>query len=194
MGPELTNGGMIAGAYCFGNTLQTNFFTTSPNSSLGQLQNYESVSKLNTSYNGRIEEGLYGWWCPEDLSENNFRPPDYWNNPTDPCPGMVISGIYSPNTTITAPRILRIEVVTVYEIQSNSTYFKSEVVAGGQDIIDDVNRSLASQPHFMPNASHTQWLKDFWNGTKKGLGIVAKGGKFLYNNRDTILPVVSGLL
>jgi hypothetical protein len=193
VGPTLTNGGLIAGSYVFGDTLQTSYFTNSPNASVGQLQNTEAVAKCGNGMNGELLLGNYGWWSPEDISENMFRRPDYWSKPTDYAPSLVVSGTFSPNAPVTSPKVIRIEVCTVYEIQCTVSFMKGTAVVGSTNVMDSVNRALASQPHFMPNATHLSWLKDFWGGVKQGLGYVIPPAKLLWDNRDKVGAVVAGL-
>lgn len=187
IGSSLNNGGTIATAYVPGSTLQTDFFTSSPMPAFGQLQNWENVARIPGSYNGELRNGCYTWWSPEDTDGYILKPPDLALE-GDP-PGIVVSGQFTPNDvpgTDTYFNVLRLEVVTLYEVSTMSQLFDSEKYIGSQAILDEANRILGPAPHSMQNATHNSFLGDVWSGFKQGLGYFKKGF-------DIALPIISAL-
>lgn len=190
-GPLLTNGGNIAAAYVPGGTVLTNFFTSNPQSAQGAFQDWEYLAKVPGSYNGEIDKGCYVFWTPEDNLDMEFRRPNEATLPDDPPPCLIVSGKYNPSQALTTDQtVIRLEINTQYEIESTFQLFDLETCVGSQAIIDAANAALAHQPHAMANAAHTQWLKDFWGGLKKGIGYFEQPAKFLWNNRDKIAPLL----
>lgn len=191
-GPMLTNGGNIAAAYVPGGTTAANYFNTNAQPSIGNLQNWENLANLPGSYNGKIEDGVYVYWTPEDNEEYELKKPSVAINAEDPPPSLIISGLYAPSQSgLTADQsVIRLEVVTIMEIETNSLVFPSATCVGSQDMIDMANNAMAGQFHAMPNASHMQWLKDFWGGLKQGVGYFEKPVQYLLSNKDKILPLL----
>lgn len=175
-GASLTDGGQIACAYVPGNTMNELVFTQSPNNSVGGLQNWENLAQVTGAMNDRLKTGCYGWWSPEDTNDIAFRVPDEYLTATPP--GLLLAGQYSltnpPGVDTTFKGVVRVEIVTNYEIVTESQLLPSTVVCGSVDIIDSVNRVLAESgaQHVMQNAQHSSWLGDFWSGFKQGLGDV----------------------
>lgn len=183
-GTTLNNGGMIAGAFVTGGVLDQGFFTKAPNPVTGQLQNYESLAKAPNACNAEAKNGMYIFWKPEDNDDYAFRDPDYCAESTaESPPALVISGVYAPNGSITATPVFRLMISTVYECTSPTQLFPQKTTIGGQDVLDDCNRLLATQPSAMENPSHLSWMKDFLGGVKQGLGYVEAPAKWLWNNR-----------
>lgn len=190
-GSDLANAGNVAAAYVPGNTIQSSFYTSSPNPSLGQLQMWENVANIPDAKAFPLKQGAYVWWSPEDIEGMIMKPPDLALQ-GDP-PGIVIAGEYQPNdvpTVDTSYRVLRLIVATNYEICTNSQLFASEKYIGSQDVLDEANRILGQLPHVWENPEHSSFLSDFWSGVKQGFGYVGKA----INGVDKILPIIGGLL
>lgn len=196
-GTTLQNGGMIAGAYVPGGALDECFFAKNPMASTGALQNWENLASVNGSYNGRLQDGAYVWWCPEDSSEIQFREPEEFktqNAGTINMSAMVIAGQFQPGSGVSGVlEAVRLEVVTLYEVVTVSQLWASTTCVGSQAHMDAANLALADQPHAMANAAHSTWLKDFWGGLKKGLSYWEKPAEVLWNNKDKLLPLLGGL-
>lgn len=187
MGTTLLNGGTISGAYVPGGTLENCYYTAQANSLFGQLQNWENLARVPGAYNGRLEKGIFCRWMFEDYEDLEFKPPS--GTLGHKYPSIVVSGQIQPgNSTATQTfgGIIRAEIVTVYEITTESNLLSQERLVGSQDTMDRVNRALKDQPFAMENATHGSWVKDFWGGFKQGLGIFKKGF-------DTVLPIISAL-
>jgi hypothetical protein len=185
-GPLLTNGGTIAGCYVPGTALQENFYSNSPLSSVGGLQNWENLAKVPGSFSGQLKDGIYGWWSPEDVEGYIMKSPDsaLLGHP----PSLVVSGQYAPGN-ISVPQtvyIARVEVNTIYEFMTETTLWPAKQLAGSTQYVDMAQMLLADQAHFMPNAEHMSWFKDFWGGVKEGVGYVKKG-------LEIAMPIISML-
>lgn len=191
VGSSLTDGGQIACAYVPGNTLNELVYTKSPNNSIGGLQNWESLAQVPGAMNDRLRTGCYAWWSPEDMNDIAFRVPDEYLTATPP--GLLVAGQYSltnpPSVDTTFQGIVRLEVVTNYEIVTESQLLPSTTMCGSVDIIDSVNRIIAEQgaKHAMQNADHKSWLGNFWDGVKQGFGEVVGVAK-------QVLPIATSLL
>jgi len=196
-GPLLTNGGNIACAYVPGSTLQSSYFTNAPLSSTGAYQNWENLSMVPGSYNGPISQGTYGWWSAEDNEDLEFKVPDSISLPgASRPPSIIVSGQYAPGpiTQDQTQTVIRLEVTTVYEVLTTSQLWASVQCVGSQHYMDQANSVLAQQPHCMANADHMQWMKDFWGGVKKGIGLLEAPAKMLYENRAAFAPLLSALV
>lgn len=191
VGASLTDGGQIACAYVPGNTMNELVFTKSPNNSIGGLQYWESLAQVPGAMNDRLKTGCYGWWSPEDTNDIAFRVPDDYLNATPP--GILVAGQYSltnaPGVDTTFKGVVRLEVVTNYEIVTESQLLPSVTMCGSVDIIDSVNKILAESgaKHSMQNANHKSWLGNFWDGVKEGFGDVVGVAK-------QVLPIATSLL
>lgn len=186
-GSSLANAGDVAAAYIPGNSLKTSFYTSSPNPSLGSLQMWENIANIPDAASFPLKKGCYVWWTPEDIEGDIMKPPDKVLD-GDP-PGIVIAGQYQPNDvpgSDTAYRVLRLIVATNYEICTNSQLFGSERYIGSTDVLDEANRILGQLPHVWENPEHASFIKDVWNGFKKGIGWVGKGIEVA----DKILPIL----
>lgn len=193
-GPLLTNGGNIAAAYVPGGSVGSNYFTTNPTATQGSFQNWENLAKVPGSYNGEISQGTYVFWTPEDQEDLEFRKPSEALISDDPPPALIISGKYNPSQALlTDQSVIRLEVVTLYEGVTTSQLLALQNCVGSQHFIDLANLALANQPHAMANASHMQWLKDFWGGVKKGIGYWEAPVKYLWNNREKVLPALESV-
>jgi len=179
VGPTLTDGGNIAVAYVPGNTLATQFYS-SGSVSQGLLQNWENLSLLPGSYNGKLKEGAYAWWAPESNVDVEMNYPSSWEARAPPA--IIVSGAYAPGTfsgTGYSQTIVRLEVVTVYEFTTNSQLYEVSKYIGSQHIFDTVNKIASAEPHCMANAQHNSFI----GRVLKGVGNAAK---WVWNNRDAI--------
>ncbi len=177
MGPELINGGRIAGCYVPKGMLTTNYFTAAAGE-LGNLQKVENLANLEGAYDGRLAEGTFGYWSPYDPSDTEFRTISDMNAST--WPAMVVSGSFIPGTTgppTAISDIVRVRLITTFEFITKSTAFEQQTCCGSQAIIDRVNRTLGTNPHFMANKSHMNWIKSFLGGIMKYGPMALKGAE-----------------
>jgi hypothetical protein len=167
IGPQLTDGGNIAAAYVPGNTLAVQYYNPVGNQNQGLLQNWENLSLLPQSYNGPISQGAYVWWSPESVRDIEMAAPSTWASRNGPA--LIISGQYAPGSVGVLPQVqavVRVEVVTIYELFTNSQLWEVVSCVGSQALFDQVNMRLALEPHAMANATHQSWIAKVWNGIK----------------------------
>jgi hypothetical protein len=175
MGPTLTDGGRISGCYLPRNTLVQNYFSPSTNQ-LGNLQLVENLANLSGAFDGPLRDGTFGWWCPYDQVDTEFRTIADMN--AQQWPAMVVSGSFNPvgsGVTGNVADIVRVRLVTCYEYITKSTAYEQRICSGSYDIIDRVNRALAQSPHFMANKSHLDWIRQILGGIMKYGPIALKG-------------------
>lgn len=174
MGPTLLNGGRIVGCYVPKGSLETNYFTAAAQTQ-GNYQRAEDLANLSESFDGQLRDGTFGFWTPYDDSDVEFRTVADMNAAT--WPAMVVSGVFNPVQALSGPisDIVRVRLVTTFEMITKSTAFDQQVVSGSQNIIDQVNRAIGSTPHFMANAEHLSFIKRFLDGVLKYGPLALKG-------------------
>lgn len=194
IGPEIINGGAISASYVSGGVLAANYYNNGSNSAVGQLQNWEALARYPGAYNGKITEGTYSVWRPEDMTDLQFNLPD--NVVQRSMPAIIVSGQFQPGSVAatTTFSVVRIEIVTIYEVTTGSQLLPAKKCVGSQAVIDNIFRMLADQPSSMPNKAHWQWLKDFWSGVKQGVGYVTTVGGLLKSTADKVVPIVQPYL
>jgi hypothetical protein len=157
----LLNGGEIAAAYVPKDYLESNYFSNT-GSSYGNGQYYENLSKVEGAYNGKLKNGTYSWWSPEDMGSLQFQNVSESNNAN--WPALVVSGIFAPLNSITgdASGVVRLEVCTVFEYITKSTAFEQAALLGSQATIDKANQYLGRNGiiHSMPNDSHQSFINN----------------------------------
>jgi len=185
-GPMLENGGNIASAFLPGGASRRQFFTNGSNVGVGNLAAWQNVAKLKESYNGPLSEGAYTWYAPTNPLDYSFRTPD--DSIDYPHPDIVVSGQWAPGGAAPADgtTFLRIEVWTVYELQTDRTVLESKYQHGSTAVMDNVLNQLMAQRHSMPNATHMDFIKSVGNSIVNGAETV---GKWLWKNRKGIAKV-----
>lgn len=183
----LTNGGFVASAYVPANTCSAQYLSNVTGNGVGQLQYWESLQALGESF--PISQGTYVWWSPEDVEDRELLPPELCNAHDYPC--LIISGQLTPPPGAALSGVVtvgRLEIVSIYEFTTNVQIWEKQICIGGETLIDDTFRLLSHQSHVMMNASHREWIVKVLKGIAQG---ALKGGRFLYDNRDTILPLMA---
>lgn len=181
----LTDGGMVAAAYVPSGTCAQNWFANVTSNAVGQLQDWSNVAPLG--YSGKIREGSYVWWSPEDVTNNEFRTPETANQTPYPC--LMIAGQVSPGTAPVAGTTMlagRLEIVTIYEATTNVMLWEMVSYSGNQVCIDWVMKWLSKQYHAMPNDAHVQWFRNLLSQAAKA---VKEIGSFAYENRAVLIPL-----
>lgn len=183
----LSNGGMVTGAYVPANTCGSQYLSNVTGNGVGQLQYWEALQALGESF--PISHGCYVWWSPEDVEDRELLTPEQCNQHDYPC--LIVSGqLMAPPTGAYNGKVTvgRIEVISIYEFTTNVQLWEKQICVGGETIIDDTFRLLSLQPHYMENATHREWVMKVLKGIAQG---ALKGGRFLYENRDTLLPLIA---
>lgn len=181
----LLNGGMVAGGYLPSGTCASNWFSTATSNGVGQLQDWENLEVVGDGF--KLAEGCYVWWSPEDIGNNIFVSPEESNSKSYPCLAISGQANVNPGTTGTL-QIGRLEVVTIYEYTTNIMLYEQIRYIGSQAVLDATFRLLADQVHIMPNETHKEWILR----VLKRIGSAALNtGKFLYDNRAVIGPLVA---
>jgi hypothetical protein len=181
---DLTNGGIVSAAYLPSSTCAANWFTNATGNGVGQLQSWESLSPLG--YNGRLRDGSYCYWSPEDLQDQIFRTPEASNSVPYPC--LALAGQMFPGTSVTGDVLVgRLELVTIYEFTTNVPLWEQVRYVGSQALIDAANRMLCDHPHSMANETHREFILRVLRAVGRG---AVSAGKFIYNNRDVIVPLL----
>jgi hypothetical protein len=180
IGPLLTNGGNIAGAWLPSQTLNNQIISDSIGSGPTQnLMNWENLAKVPESYDGPIKDGIYVWWSEQDITTTKFYSPSDSLNADYPI--LAVSGQWNPGSGVTVQTpVIRLEVVTTYEFTTTSLLFESEVCVGSQAQMDAANMRLAGQPHAMPNGKHMDWIK----------GMLQKASSTYQSNKSWLNPLL----
>jgi hypothetical protein len=166
MGPTLLNGGRIVGGYVPKGALDANFFTPAAGAQ-GNYQMVENLANVSGTYDGQLKNGCFGFWTPYDQSDTEFRTVGKMNS--SQWPSMVVSGVFNPVQNISGnlSDIVRVRLITTFEMITQSTAFEQRVCSGSQNIIDRVNRTIGCADHFMANNEHETWIQKFLNGVMK---------------------------
>jgi len=182
---DLINGGMVAAAYLPSATCASNWFTNQTNNGVGQLQAWENLAPLG--YNGKLKEGAYCFWTPEDVRDLIFFPPENQNHTVYPC--LAISGQMVPGTSVSGNILVgRYELVTVYEFTTNVPLWEQIRYVGSQALIDETKSAICEYAHAMANETHREFILRVLKAVGRG-ALVA--GRFIYNNRDVIGPLAA---
>jgi len=186
IGPELTNGGTIAGAYVKPDTLRTSYVTLNPNNQVGQLQEFNNLAVVEGAYNGPIKDGTYIWWKPAGSEDLLMRTPTEMN--AHSYPGIIVSGQYVPNQAAASntQAVVRFRVRRIYEYETNVTFLNACEELGSQAIMDEVNNATALLPNAMMNKAHPSFIQTALQAFKKGIA-------FMWNNRATIAKAAATL-
>jgi len=182
IGPLLTNGGNIAGAWLPSQSLNAQIITNvAGGGSQQNLMYWESLAKVPESYDGPIKDGSYVWWSEQDITNTKFYSPsaslavDY--------PILAVSGQWNPGSAVSSAATIRLEVVTVLEFTTNSLLWESEHCVGSVAEMDSTNKMLAGQAHAMPNGKHMDWIKS----------MIGKASGAYKNNKTWIDPLAKTL-
>jgi len=179
-GSSLIDGGQLACARVPADALAKNYFTVNPNPAVGNLQNWENLSKLSScrATNGAIKEGCYGWWAPEETDDYNLYDPEELNDRG--MPGIVISGQIPPAPIAGAssfqPGNLRVMIFTLFEATTEETLIPSEQCIGSTAEMEEALRFIASLPPSTKNDGHIDMIKRAFAAMKE----------FYVKNRGTI--------
>jgi len=181
---DYANGGVIAGALVPGNAVNTQFFTAMGTGAIGSLASWQNVAKIPGAYSGRLKDGAYGWYAPEDVPDYSMRAPD--QQAAYQHPAMVVAGQWNPGTTLPpdGTDFLKVEIWTVYEFLTDSTLFELKHQQGSTQLMEDCLGYLAATPHFMANDTHMTFGERILNGIKKA-------GSWIFNNRKAIGNIAS---
>jgi hypothetical protein len=179
--PTLSDGGNIAANWIPGSSINQNYFTSNANQNVGPLQFWEYLAKTPGSYDGELRKGAYVWWSQEDRDDFNFYPPSIADD--HDYPSLVVSGVLQPGAdggTGSQP-VLRLEITTVYEIETLTTLFPTSSQPGSQATLDAVSTVLLGESHACQNNRHVAEIRriiakmaDFgrnavgWYGANKG--------------------------
>jgi hypothetical protein len=186
--PDLVNGGSIAAAWLPGDTARDDFFTNGSNAAVGQLQEFGPVARLAYAYSGPFRDGARTIYHPEDGDDIMLRSPSLVLQ--NAFPSLVISGqINVAGTTgLTTIAAVRIEVVTVYELQTNTLFLEQRSAMGSTAIVEQAWGVIAREPFATANGAHIEWLRKLWSKVKAGVGTAAR---FAWENREPILKLAS---
>jgi len=188
--PTLTNGGDICIAYLPPESKTQRYL--SDNSGTGNFQYFNTLSTVPGNYSGKLKDGAYAWWGPTDQSHIDFYPPTKMN--TIDYPTICCSGSWQPGTVPAASansKILRVIVITTFEILSDQMFLPMEIHTGTQAMMDEAFSILKSQQKCYPNGKHLDWLKNFFASLKRG---GQKALEFYGNNKSWINPAVGSVL
>lgn len=184
--PALTNGGNIAAACVPSQTCGANFFENVAGGDVGQLQDWGALASVQGSYDGNLRDGCYTYWLPDDNTQLQFLSPETANQKSFPC--LIVSGKMSPPSGAAGQyNVGRLKIVTTYEFTTNTRLWEMNSVLGSTATMEEAWRYLYRQPTAMPNGKHFDWLKSFFASI---LPAAATGARFIYDNRDTIGPLV----
>jgi len=184
----LTKSGLISTNWVPGGTDETNYFTNSSDPTVGPLQNWESLAKTPSAYSGKLENGAYCFWKPEDIDDCQFYQPS--KTLSNQYPALIISGQYqTPPTTLgSSITIGRLEVVTIFEVETLSLLFELRSFSCPSTDLELALRFLGTVQPGSENGEHLErirrFARSFRNGINKALG-------FYQNNKSWINPAVT---
>jgi len=183
----LNNAGQIAAAWVPAATCQQAYFTTVASNANKQLQNWEALADITTGYDGRLDDGSYVWWSPKSIGDTDFRTPDDMDDHAFPC--LIVSGQFNPVGAVlgTPNQVARVEVVTVYEFQTNTILFESEAMLGNSLMMELALNLVNQEPHSGKNDEHVGFFQRIVRAAKKTGRLL---GNFLWDNRSAIVSGV----
>jgi hypothetical protein len=150
------SGGRIAAGLVTADGLTQDYFSTSFIS--GNFHDWDKLATLPRAYDGKIKRGAYVWWRPDDKLDYSLRKPSEINSRV--FPSIVISGVYQPQNPVNGTyNVLRLEVCTVFEYTSDSTFPEQDRVYGSEADLDFALDYLAVQPFAMANDDHVPWYR-----------------------------------
>lgn len=158
-GDTLIDGGNIAIALVDG-TLLANYFTANP-AAPGNLAEYKNLAKVDYAYEGRMSEGVYGFWTPWDTEDQTFKPPFGTSTlgfggyaEQYPFPSICVSG------QATHPGIVvgRFEVITIFEYTTSSRVPDVKPSPVATHLITEARTALQDQPTCMANDMHDAFI------------------------------------
>jgi hypothetical protein len=168
-GTFLQNGGNVACAYVPSGSLSSNYYTSAP-SEPGDYHDWEMVARIPGSYNGAIKDGAFTWWAPEGNQNTEFNAVSAHNNML--MPALIISGIFSPGTiTPGTYTIGRIELISVFEYTTTSTFPSVQRWIGTQAMVDEAQAWVSESPHCMANEDHVSWYDRILSWLQKAVPI-----------------------
>lgn len=184
VGPELINGGTISACLVSGGVANADFFVNQANNTTGSLQDWENLGKITEAYTGKLCDGSYTYWKPEDVADVQLSVPSALL--AHEFPTIIVSGQYSPQTAPAGPTtvtgVLRLKIVRNIEFTTTQTLWPKARCVGSQAEIDAVNAILADLDSSMMNKAHTSFIKRLESG-------IGKGVQWLWKNRGTIADV-----
>jgi len=147
MGSSLNDGGQISAAFVQKGVLESNYFSAASLNSLGMYQNQENLANAEGAYNGPLKTGAYVWWSPNDPTDVSFG--TIANQNQQDWPSIIVSGTYDPGSPTGANaqtnNIVRLLVVSTFEMITTSTAFDQQVMMGSQStIIKSINCSACN--------------------------------------------------
>jgi len=190
---DLNNAGRIASAFVPGNTCRNDFFSPNPNNAVGGLYEYDNLARIQGAYDGPLKKGSYVWWSPKTIEDIQFRTPDQMVRYDYPC--LITSGTYAPALqgapaypyTINCGRI---EIVRVFEFQTNIVLFESKTLLGSSADFEEMMRLFNMLGHTGQNDEHMKFVKDALAWAKQA---IRDTGEFLWENRSALMAAGGAL-
>jgi hypothetical protein len=181
------NAGQVSIALVPPDSCKKAFFQNVVSTWPGQLQFYEKLGELQGSYTGRLDDGVYCWWSPMSRQDTNFYTPEQMNSRDYPC--IIAAFQFQPNGIVADGQTLQVfkwEITTVYEFQTMTILWQSEVLLGNEVLLDSVLQLVGQAQHAGANGSHLEFIKGMaeraWNLTKR-LGV------FAWENREPFFQI-----
>jgi hypothetical protein len=188
--PELSNGGSISANWIPGSSINQNFFSNNPNQNVGALQFWENLARTPKAWNGRLEDGCYVYWSQEDREDFNFYKPS--DVDAHDYPSIVISGVLQPGAdggTGTQP-VLRLTIVTIYEMETLTTVFPTSSQSGTQATLDAVNLALLGESHACKNNAHMEMIRRM---LAKVRNMAMSGAAWYGRNKGWVNPALEAI-
>jgi len=184
----LTASGLVSTNWVPGGTDGTNFFTNSSDPTIGPLQNWECLAKTPLAYSGKLTQGAYCFWKPEDIDDCQFYQPS--KSLTNQYPALVVSGQFQtpPTTLASTITIGRIEVITIFEIETLSLLLELRPFSCASTDLELALRFLGTVQPGSENGEHLERIKRFANSFKQG---IKKALTIYDNNKSWINPTVA---
>jgi len=184
----LQNGGNIASALVPPSTCASNWFNLAAQNSVGQLQAWEALSRVPGAYSGALKDGAYARYRPVHNLDYSYRSPEAMNTYSYPC--LMICGQMSNPGGAGSVNIGRLRISTGYEFLTNTNLWSLETSPGSTNAIEQALSLVSGEPTSSANGEHLETIRRFMSA----IGRAATGvGKFVYNNRDVIVPIAQRL-
>lgn len=157
-----------------------------------QVFDYQSIAEHPESYSGKVKQGLYGYWEPQDpvdISYRSTRAGNFFRRPY-----LIASGNYSGDPTtgsVSNPLgILRLRVVTSFEYTSKSQLFNNAPAPVCPKLIELGALALSGEPNVMENSIHIKKLKEIAKKVgQAGLSAVKWG----WEHPDTVKSIAGAI-
>lgn len=154
-GATLDNAGVVAGA-----RVKADWIPNLPNGG-AIARPTDAINDLNVDrYSGRLENGLYAYWIPSSMDEQDFHTP-VWD---DPVSSLVFTGDFSGLT-----QSMQVQITYIVQFNSKSQLFEADKIGAITPIHEQIYDKLRESPCVFENPSHLDQIQKIISSVGRGL-------------------------